>query len=181
MTENTTMNTTPNQGSKNNLLAVVGILAVVGVVAFVIIQASAYRTNLQELENMQQQPAQPTVIEEEVMEEPSEVMEEEQMEPGVVEIDMNAGSYYFDPAEIRVNLGDTVRITFNSLDMMHNFVLDEYDIETEEVSAGDTITIEFVADLAGEFEYYCGVANHRSLGQVGTFIVEELPAEEPAE
>lgn len=90
----------------------------------------------------------------------------------VVEIQMEAGSFYFDPSEIRVKQGDRVRITLSAVDMMHNIAIDEFDVESETVSEGETTTVEFTADIAGEFEYYCGVGNHRERGQVGTLIVE---------
>lgn len=89
-----------------------------------------------------------------------------------VTVNVEAGSYYFNPEEIRVNQGDRVRIVLNAVDMMHNLVIDEFDVESEIVSEGESTVIEFTADIAGEFEYYCNVGNHRAMGQVGTLIVE---------
>ncbi|MFN2312139.1 MAG: plastocyanin/azurin family copper-binding protein, partial [Spirochaetia bacterium] len=34
-------------------------------------------------------------------------------------------------------------------------------------------TVEFVADRAGSFEFYCSVPGHRQAGMYGTFVVVE--------
>ncbi|MCA9371566.1 cupredoxin domain-containing protein [Candidatus Woesebacteria bacterium] len=82
-------------------------------------------------------------------------------------------NFSFDPAEITVNKGDTVKIVFKSVEGNHNFVLDEFDnAKTDILGAGESETIEFVADRVGTFEYYCAVGNHRAMGMVGTLIVE---------
>jgi len=73
---------------------------------------------------------------------------------------------------ITVNQGDTVRIEFKSNQGFHDWVLDEFDARTEQVSDGGTTVVEFVADEAGEFEYYCSVGQHRQMGMVGRFIVQ---------
>ncbi len=91
----------------------------------------------------------------------------------LVEIEMQGGMYYFSTEEITVNKGDTVHITLTSEEGMHNIVIDEFNVQSDVVNEGEAITIEFVADKAGEFEYYCSVGNHRQMGMVGTLIVEE--------
>lgn len=78
-------------------------------------------------------------------------------------------------ADIVVNVGDRVRIVYESVGgMPHDFVIDEIEgARTEIWSPGDGETIEFVANVAGEFEYYCSVGSHRANGMVGRFIVQE--------
>lgn len=110
---------------------------------------------------------------EEVESENGEISENEEAEDGeVVEFRVTGADYAFDPTEIKVKEGDRVRIVFVSEDMMHDWVLDEFDARTEILPAGQEQTIEFVADQVGEFEYYCSVGNHRAMGMVGTLIVE---------
>ncbi len=75
-------------------------------------------------------------------------------------------------SEIRVKQGDTVRINFSSQDMMHDWRLDEFGAATKVLPAGQSETIEFIANKAGEYEYYCSVGNHRQMGMVGALIVE---------
>lgn len=90
-----------------------------------------------------------------------------------MEIQVEAGEFFFEPKEIQVKKGETVRITLrNTGTKMHNWVIDEFDAATTQIGPGETETIEFVADQSGEFEFYCSVGNHRQLGMVGTLIVE---------
>jgi len=94
------------------------------------------------------------------------------VEEGLFSATVLAGAFYYDIEEIRVKEGDTVRLTLRSVEGSHNLALDEFGIESEVVSAGEETIIEFVADKAGTYEYYCSVGSHRELGQVGTLIVE---------
>ncbi|WKZ25676.1 MAG: cupredoxin domain-containing protein [bacterium] len=89
-------------------------------------------------------------------------------------ITVEGGSTYFKPNVIRVKQGQLVKIEFKNVEGNHNFVLDEFDIETKEIGPNQiTEGIEFIADKVGEFEFYCSVSNHRQLGMVGKLIVEE--------
>lgn len=91
---------------------------------------------------------------------------------GVKTITMEAGSFYYNPSEIRVKKGEKVKIQLTAKDMMHDFNIDELNVKSAKVSEGQTTTIEFTADKVGEFEYYCSVGQHKSMGQVGKLIVE---------
>ena len=91
----------------------------------------------------------------------------------VKEITVENDGLSFIPEEIRVNEGDRIRLTFRNTGGFHDWVLDEFDAATSQFSGGNSETIEFVADEAGEFEFYCSVGNHRARGMWGTFIVEE--------
>lgn len=74
--------------------------------------------------------------------------------------------------DIVVSRGDTVRVDLAVTAGRHNWSLDHYDVSTATVASGTMASVTFVADQAGEFEYYCGVTWHREEGMVGTFIVE---------
>jgi plastocyanin len=89
-----------------------------------------------------------------------------------INIEMEAGSFYYAPNEIRVKEGDTVTVVLTAKDMMHDFNIDELGVKIPIVKAGETATAEFVASQKGEFEYYCSVGQHRANGQVGKLIVE---------
>lgn len=86
---------------------------------------------------------------------------------------VEAGSFYYNPKEIRVNLGDRVKVELTAKDMMHDFNVDEFGVDGPVIKAGETTTMEFTVEKSGEFEYYCSVGQHRLNGQVGTLIVEE--------
>jgi plastocyanin len=90
----------------------------------------------------------------------------------VREFTVSGSNFQFSPSTIRVNEGDTVRITFQNQGGTHDWVIDEFNARTPVIQAGQSETIEFVADRAGTFEYYCSVGTHRQMGMVGTLIVE---------
>ncbi|MGE5041936.1 MAG: cupredoxin domain-containing protein [Candidatus Levyibacteriota bacterium] len=92
--------------------------------------------------------------------------------PNEVTVQMEAGSFYYKPAQIKVKKGTKVKIVMTSHDMMHNFNIDELQVKMPLTKAGETNTVEFTADKAGTFEYYCSVGKHRLMGQVGQLIVE---------
>lgn len=97
------------------------------------------------------------------------------MEQGnVKEVSVAGSPFKFDPATITVKKGDTVRIKFTNVAGMHDWVIDEFNARTKVLTQADaTETIEFVADKAGSFEYYCSVGNHRAMGMKGTLVVTE--------
>lgn len=74
--------------------------------------------------------------------------------------------------DLRVSVGDLVRIEFTSTEGLHDFVLNGYSVATSRVSDGESTFVEFVADKAGTFEYYCSVNSHRAQGMKGALIVE---------
>ncbi len=76
----------------------------------------------------------------------------------------------FLPSTVTVQKGDKVNIVLNNTDEMdHGFAIDAYGI-SKTVKAGETITIEFVADKAGVFEFYCtfpcGAGHSQMTGQL---------------
>ncbi|HKY74089.1 MAG TPA: cupredoxin domain-containing protein [Patescibacteria group bacterium] len=91
----------------------------------------------------------------------------------IIAVSLETGSYYYKPDVIRAKKGQTVRIELKSVSMMHNFVIDELGVAMPITKSGDTSTVEFVASKTGTFEFYCSVANHRKMGQVGTLVVTE--------
>lgn len=81
--------------------------------------------------------------------------------------------------DLVVNLGDTVRITvINGDPALHDLRIDEFGIYTGELLQDEqTVTVEFVADQPGNFNYYCSIPGHRQIGMegliqvVGTIVV----------
>lgn len=98
------------------------------------------------------------------------ILESDNSDVKVFELD--GGMFYFTPNEIKVKEGDTVKIVLNSVDGMHDWVVDEFNAKTEIANTGETVEVEFVADKAGTYEFYCSVGQHRANGMVGTLIVE---------
>lgn len=81
-------------------------------------------------------------------------------------------SFRFSPNEIRVKKGDVVTIVFQNSGGLHDFVIDEFNVKTKQISGGESETVTFTADKTGTFEYYCSVGNHRQMGMKGNLIVE---------
>ncbi|MEY4731380.1 MAG: hypothetical protein RL681_326, partial [Candidatus Parcubacteria bacterium] len=46
-----------------------------------------------------------------------------------------------------------------------------FNAATKVLTDGQSETIEFVANKAGTFEYYCSVGSHRQMGMKGTLTV----------
>jgi cytochrome c oxidase subunit 2 len=85
---------------------------------------------------------------------------------------ITASNFKFSPSEIRVKKGDPVEITFVNQSGFHDLVIDGYNTRTKQLRAGEKEVTGFIASKTGIFEIYCSVGNHRSMGMVGTLIVE---------
>ena len=79
---------------------------------------------------------------------------------------------WFSVKEMAVTKGDRVKITVTNTKGMHDFTLDEYGIKNE-LPLNEPVVIEFTADKAGSFVYYCSKPGHRAGGQWGTLTVSE--------
>lgn len=89
-----------------------------------------------------------------------------------VSVTVEGSAMKFNPTTIRVKKGQTVNLTFKNLGGNHDWVIDEFNARTKVIAAEQSEMISFVADVAGEFEYYCSVPGHRQAGMKGTLIVE---------
>lgn len=89
------------------------------------------------------------------------------------EFTVNGANYSFSPSTITVKKGDKVRIIFENIEGFHDFRIDELNAATRQIRAGDHDVVEFTADKAGSFEYYCSVGKHRAMGMKGTLVVTE--------
>jgi plastocyanin len=93
-------------------------------------------------------------------------------EAGVKEFTVSGSNFKFEPASLKVNKGDKVKITFKNTGGFHDFVIDELDVATKQIQSGQEEVVEFTADEVGMFEYYCSVGNHRAQGMKGTLTVQ---------
>jgi cytochrome c oxidase subunit 2 len=90
----------------------------------------------------------------------------------VKEFTVVAKRFAFEPATLRVNTGDTVRVQITSADTDHGFSIAEFGVD-ETIPAGKTVTVEFVADKQGTFTTQCSLfcgTGHPDMQ--GTLIVE---------
>lgn len=169
--EETTEPKTEKKGM--NPMIIVGIVVIVGVIGLVALQtmngsSSSSQPATNSMDN-QTSPASESMGTETT---PGAAMEGDSAMSDVRIIDMEAGAFYYKPNEIRVKKGEKVKIVMKSVDMMHDFNIDELGVKMPVAKSGETGTVEFTADKTGTFEYYCSVGQHRKNGQVGTLIVE---------
>lgn len=90
----------------------------------------------------------------------------------VKEVTVSGSPYKFEPATITVKKGDSVKLTFKNTAGTHNFVIDDLNVKTKTIPAGESDTVTFTADKAGSFEYYCAVGNHKAMGMKGILTVQ---------
>jgi plastocyanin len=112
------------------------------------------------------------VVNEIVNTEPKSDSSDEKVAPSVKEFTISGKNFSFNPSTITVKKGDRVKITFNNTEGFHDFVISEFGAATKQAKSPATEVIEFTADKAGSFEYYCSVGAHRSMGMKGTLVVE---------
>lgn len=148
-------------GNNKNILIAIGALMVFGLVALGVLSRKNTTKEPDLSRTTQEVPTAPKTT---AATTPSNVM--------VKTIEIEAGSFYYKPNEIRVKKGETVTITLTAVDMMHDFNVDELDVHVPITRAETTNTATFTADKAGTFEYYCSVGQHRKNGQIGSLIVE---------
>jgi len=84
-----------------------------------------------------------------------EFMEAEPMSE-VKEFNLTAKQWEFTPSTITVKKGDAVRLIIESIDVAHGFAMAEFNVN-KRLNPGATITVEFVADRAGTFPFFCSV------------------------
>ena len=105
-------------------------------------------------------------------EEPEPSSEQKQTPQNEVRVTIDGSPFKFLPNTISAKVGDKIIITFRNMEGTHDLRLDEFNVATKLLKAGETDTVEFTADKAGVFEYYCSVGEHRKMGMVGTLTVE---------
>ncbi|SRR3989344_5270615 len=159
----------PNPKSTNPMLywgIAIVLLVVVGtfLVKRLGKQATTSASSQESVQGVKSSVTEPTIVGDEVAVENNSQVQT---------INIEAGSFYYNPKEVKVKKGQTVQVILSAKDMMHDFNIDELAVDGEVIKAGETTTINFVADKVGTFEYYCSVGQHRKMGQIGKLIVEE--------
>ena len=93
-----------------------------------------------------------------------------------VEVFMTAIRSHYEPEIVEVNKGDRVILNLTNLertyDATHGFALPGYNI-TSSIEAGETVTLDFVADKEGVFSFYCTeFCSALHLEMAGYFLVK---------
>jgi len=81
-----------------------------------------------------------------------------------------------EPREIDVMQGATVDIVVrNAGTQIHNFVVPDFYVFTQNLQPGETVTVSFVPDKTGKFRYYSDRDGIPEAGMQGTMKVASQP------
>src|SRR5262245_3440073 len=101
----------------------------------------------------------------------SQPLEGQEQAPNRREITLTARNYRFSPSRIEVAQDDLVKLTVQSEDVAYSVTIDEYRV-SRRVPAGGSTTLEFRADRAGTFTFYCNLTNDARHAQMkGEMVV----------
>lgn len=93
--------------------------------------------------------------------------------PDVRYLTVNAYQWGFSPSVIRVDRGDTLIIRVKSLDSVHGFSIDGYDISERDIVPGTDRIISTYAGTSGKFKIRCNTI----CGPLHPFMTGELIVE----
>ena len=82
---------------------------------------------------------------------------------------IEASSFRFTPANVAVNVGDSVTIDLVATDVVHGLYVDGYDIKVT-ADPGRTSSLAFVAQRAGMFRMRCSI----TCGSLHPFMIGKL-------
>ena len=152
-------------------------LLVLGIISMFILSACAQQTTAPQTTQPAEitpVPSQPPIQAETPAPGQAGIVEEKVVAPasGVKEFDVTARQWEYTPSTITVSEGDTVILNIESVDVTHGFVIAEFGV-SENLQPGKKVTVEFVADKAGEYTFFCNVPCGRGHGSMrGKLIVE---------
>ena len=86
-------------------------------------------------------------------------------------IEVEGGSYYFEPASIEIERGETVEFTLVNEGGRHDLRIPDLGKGTSIISGGETESFTVTFDEAGEYEFICSVGTHAQQGMTGTITV----------
>lgn len=87
-------------------------------------------------------------------------------------VDVTARQFAFEPAIVRVPLGATVHLHFESLDSAHGLFVDGYPVDIQ-AEPGRSAEVTFTAGEAGKFKIRCSIP----CGPLHPFMTGELQVE----
>jgi cytochrome c oxidase subunit 2 len=91
-------------------------------------------------------------------------------EPPERAFEITASRFSFQPDLIEVMEGDRVKLTLRSADTTHGFGIKGWNVRARIPKGGEPVTLEFVADRAGSFDFicteYCGKGHKTMKGRL---------------
>lgn len=89
----------------------------------------------------------------------------------VRQISVTGGNYYFEPSNIDVEAGETVRFVFENAGGTHDMRIPELGEGTNVISGGESESFTVTFEEEGSYEFLCSVGNHAQQGMTGTIQV----------
>ena len=93
----------------------------------------------------------------------------------VHEVGVVAKNFAFEPADIQVVAGESVRLVVRSADAVHGFAIPALKIDLQVPRGGDPVVAEFIAPPAGRYEVACSEFCGRGHGQMTAALVSTAP------
>jgi plastocyanin len=90
-------------------------------------------------------------------------------------VDVVLRNYSFSPRRFEVQSGDVIEFNLRSIDIMHNFTIQELGIEWQ-VLKEESVQQRAVFDTLGEFRLICTIPGHESMGMFGLVSVTDKPS-----
>ena len=94
----------------------------------------------------------------------------QQQDSYVKQFTLKAFRFGFEPERLVVNQGDIVVITIESVDAIHGFYIEDYEVRQDFITPGSPETVSFVADRMGMFRIHCSTI----CGSLHPFMMAQL-------
>ena len=92
--------------------------------------------------------------------------------PGAAEIRVIATEFGFEPATLKLIAGEPINIVLVNEGLLpHELGIKELEFHAH-AEAGETVTVGFVPDETGEYEFGCYIAGHYEAGMFGEAIID---------
>jgi plastocyanin len=85
-------------------------------------------------------------------------------------VNMRSGNFFFAPASLTADPGQSVTVTISENSGFHTFVIDEIGF-TARITEGGSFTFTAPTE-PGSYAFYCDVGTHRAQGMEGVLVVE---------
>lgn len=107
---------------------------------------------------------------------PEEVVSpEEVVRDEVVAYELTAVNFEYSTDDLTAAPGQEMQVRLIVKEGMHDFVIDELEVRTDVMNAGEETTVTVMipedAEPGTEYPFYCSVGNHREMGMEGTLTV----------
>lgn len=141
-------------------------------IALVLVSGLVFAGCTHEAKNVPLNPEENQVLETQVIDETSILVEDDAMMEEGRAVSLVAEDFTFGVAEIKVKQGEKLTLLVTNTQGFHDLVIDELGVNSGLIPEGETMEIEVSTDQPGTYEYYCSVGQHRAMGMKGTLIIE---------